>query len=100
MEDPTGEKYAKTIYDFETDETFDRTTQPHTYPYDIDLYVPKSPNPKGRRWIYVCSSKSLEEAKKDAKKVLRSIKYTPATARIVESRTGRIIEELEKLEEP
>jgi hypothetical protein len=90
------EEFAKITYDFETGETFDRTLRPHKYPLDIDIYAPKAGNPEARRWLYVASARTLEKAKKDVQRIVKDVSSRPLKVRIIEAKTGRIIEEHEE----
>lgn len=88
-------KYAKEIFDTEKGWIPDRTKTPQKYIFDIDIRSPSAPREK-RFWIYWGSHNSIEKARKmigeNAAFVKKALSDSKAEARIVEHRTGKILE--------
>lgn len=75
-------EYAKIVYDWETDTTFNRTEKTSRLKFDIDFF--------GReKWNYDSSHNSFEKCKGFALKVLKL--EGVSSIRVVESKTGEIL---------
>jgi hypothetical protein len=70
--------------------TIDRTKEKHSYPFDIDVRV--SSSPRGRAWIYWGSQRSIKACRNVIREYLKVNLGHDAQARIVEAKTGRILE--------
>ena len=71
--------------------TIDRTKEKHRYPFDVDVRKPSAP-PDKRYWIYWGSHRTVEACRAEIKKYVKRYLGQNAQARIVEARTGKIIE--------
>ncbi len=71
--------------------TIDRTKENHRYPYDVDVRSPSAPRER-RCWIYWGSHRSIEACRKEIQAHLKSNLGPDAQARIVEAKTGKILE--------
>jgi hypothetical protein len=89
------EQYSKEIFDIDIGWIRDRTKTIHKYPYDVDVRSPSAP-PEKRHWIYWGSHRSIEKCRSmigdKAQEVKRLLGDPKAEARIVEAKTGKILE--------
>ena len=91
---PKRKVYAKEVedlLDFGFTRTVDRTQEKHRYKFDVDIRKPSAP--KGKNiWIYWGSHHTIEECRKAIQEYVKSNLGSDGEARIVESKTGLIIE--------
>lgn len=87
--------YAKEIFDVDKGWIPDRTITPQKYVFDVDIRSPSAPREK-RYWIYWGSHNSIEKARKiigeNAAFVKKALRDPKAEARIVEHKTGKVLE--------
>ena len=90
-------QYAKKVKDlidgFGVCRTVDRTKQKHRYPLDVDVRSPTAPRDK-RHWIYWGSERNIEACRKKIREDVKSSLGSDAQARIVEAKTGKVLEVL------
>lgn len=88
-------QYAKKVKDLIEGlgicQTIDRTKQKHRYPYDVDVRSPSAP-PAKRCWIYWGSHRSIGACIKRIQEDVKSELGDDAQARIVEAKTGKVLE--------
>ena len=91
---PKRNVYAKVIKDltnFGYCREVDRTKENHRYKFDVDCRSPSAPKDK-RHWIYWGSHHSIEKCREKISESLKSSLGGDAEARIVENKTGLILE--------
>jgi len=71
--------------------TIDRTKQEHKYLFDVDVRSPSAP-PDKRFWIYWGSHRTMEACRKKIQEDVKSELGHDAQARIVEAKTGKVLE--------
>lgn len=88
-------QYAKKVGDLIDElgvcQVIDRTKQKHKFPFDVDVRSPSAP-PEKRGWIYWGSHRTVEACRKAIQKSVKSGLGPDAKARIVEARTGKVLE--------
>ena len=68
-----------------------RTKQQHKFKFDVDVRSPSAPKDK-RHWIYWGSHHNIEKARQKIQEDVKSSLGLDGEARIVESKTGLILE--------
>jgi hypothetical protein len=85
------EEFAFEVFDLDKEIFIHRPIPNNKFPYDVDIRSPSAPAEK-RFWIYWGSHYSIDKAKKMIERNLKKTLGYDAEARIVEAKTGRIIE--------
>lgn len=86
--------FAKKVMDYVdglgTCREIDRTKLKHRFKFDVDIRKPSAP--EGRNiWIYWGSHNTMQDCEKKIRKFLKKYLGTDGQARIVESKTGKIL---------
>jgi len=80
---------ALTVFDIDLGLIIDRTKTHHDYVYDIDV---RKPSAKKNYWIYWGSHDEIQKARRMIRRNLKKSLGSDAEARIVEAKTGIILE--------